>query len=149
LVGGALRIGGALRLSIPFAARFFATGSGSYAFASGATVDARWFDASLGVGWFAPELFSNVDARVRLEALLENIAVTGQRAGVSDRQAAWVPGGLLGADVLWHVDESWLLTAHADVFALDGATPVNEAGRRIGTLAGAGLLLGLGAGHRF
>ena len=65
------------------------------------------------------------------------------------RSSAWVPGVSLGGDVLYALGERWQMSARADVFWLDGSTGIRSAGERVATAAGAGLILGLGAGHRF
>lgn len=149
LVSGALRWGGELRLSLPLSGSFFATANVDYALAREGDFDVRWFDASLGAGLYLPALFADLDARLRLELLGENVAVTVRRAALTERHAAWVPGVSLGGDLLWPFAESWLVSASADAFWLDGSTPIVSASQRLGTVAGAGLVLGLGAGYRF
>jgi hypothetical protein len=149
VVAGALRWGGELRLSLPLSRSFFATASVDAALARDGELDVRWFDASLGAGLYAPAWFANVDARLRVELRGENVAVTVRRDALTERHATWVPGVSLGGDLLWPLAESWLLSARADAFWLDGSTAVVSANQRLGTIAGAGVVLGLGAGHRF
>jgi hypothetical protein len=149
VVSGPLRLGAELRVAIPVSAAFFATGSVSYALASDGSIDVRWFDAKLGVGVALGSPFDGVDVRARLELLGENVAITERRAGESARASAWVPGVSLGGDLLWSLDERWMLFARADVFWLDGATGIESAGERAGASAGAGAVLGVGAGYRF
>jgi hypothetical protein len=146
---GTPRLGGDVRWAVALGERWFATGSGGAAFATHQSFDARWLDLSLGVGFALSTIFPSVEGRVRLEALAENLAITASRSGERDRAGVWVPGALLGGDLLWHMASPWRLSARADVFAVDGATPITDGGRRIGTIAGAGLLLGLGAGVGF
>jgi hypothetical protein len=149
VVAGALRWGGELRLSLPLSGSFFATASVDYALARDGALDVRWFDASLGGGLYAKALFADVDARLRVELRGENVAVTVRRDALTERHGTWVPGVSLGGDLLWPLAESWLLSARADAFWLDGSTAILSANQRLGTIAGAGLVLGLGAGHRF
>jgi hypothetical protein len=59
------------------------------------------------------------------------------------------PGVSLGADLIWPVSPSWALSASVDGFWLDGSTVITNGGERVATSAGAGILLGLGAGVRF
>jgi hypothetical protein len=149
VVSGPLRLGAELRLAVPISSFFFVTGSASYALASDTSIDVRWFDARLGLGALLGSPLAGVDVRARLELLGENVAITQERAGESARDSAWVPGVSLGGDVLWSLDERWMLFARADVFWLDGATGIVSAGERAGASAGAGGLLGLGGGYRF
>jgi hypothetical protein len=149
MVSGPWRWGAELRLGLPISAPFFATGSVDYSLGRDGSLDARWFDASLGVGIFAGSIFAGLDGRLRLELLAENVAVSARREGRSDRQSAWVPGVSFGADLLWPLGDPWLLSAGADVFWLDGSTTVVSAGQRLGASAGAGVLFGLGAGCHF
>jgi hypothetical protein len=149
VVSGPLRWGAELRMAVPFSSLFFFTGSVDYALASDTSLDVRWFDATLGLGLSAGSLFSNVDARLRFELLGENVAVTARRDGFSDRASAWVPGVSVGADLLWSVADPWLLGAGVDAFWVDGSTAILSAGERVGAVAGAGVMLGLGVGHRF
>jgi len=149
LVAGAWRLGAEARLRVPFSAALFATGSARYALAREGELDVRWFDASLGLGWCAPRFWSNLEPRVRLEGLAENLAVTAERAVLTERRSAWIPGVSLGADLIWPVSPSWALSASIDGFWLDGSTVITNGGERVATSAGAGILLGLGAGVRF
>jgi len=130
-------------------AAFFATGAANYALARDAGLDLRWFDASLGVGWYVPAFWAHVESRLRLEVLAENLAATAVRSASTDRQSAWVPGVSLGSDVLWPLSAGWALSARLDGFWLDGSTTITNAGERVAASAGAGILLGLGAGERF
>jgi hypothetical protein len=149
LVSGPWRWGAELRLVVPIASPLFLTGGVEYALAERASLDVRWFDARLGVGLLASSLLSDLDARVRLEVLGENVAVRVERGDAVARRSAWVPGVSLGGDVLYALGEHWQMSARADVFWLDGSTGIVSAGERIAATAGAGVLLGLGAGHRF
>jgi len=149
VVAGALRWGGELRLSLPLSRSFFATVSVDYAIARDGSLDVRWFDASAGAGLYVPALFADVDARLRVELRGENVAVSVRRDALTERHGAWVPGVSLGGDLLWPLAESWLLSARADAFWLDGSTAIVSANQRLGAVAGAGLVLGLGAGYRF
>jgi hypothetical protein len=149
LVSGAWRWGAEARLRVPFSSALFATGSARYALGSDAGLDVRWFDASLGLGWQVPRFWSSLETRLRLEALAENLAVTAERAALTDRRSAWIPGVSLGADLLWPLSPTWVLSASVDGFWLDGSTVIHNAGERVATSAGAGILLGLGAGVRF
>lgn len=149
VVSGPWRWGAELRLAVPLTSLFFATGSASYALASDASIDVRWFDARLGLGVALAAPSAELELRARLELLAENVAVAARRAGESDRASAWVPGLAVGGDLLWSLDERWLLFARADLFWLDGATAVENGGARAGATAGAGALVGLGAGRRF
>lgn len=109
----------------------------------------RWFDASVGAGLYLPALFADVDARLRVELRGENVAVVVRRDALTERHSAWVPGVSVGGDLLWPIASRWLLSARADAFWLDGSTAIVSASQRLGTVAGAGLVLGLGAGYRF
>jgi hypothetical protein len=149
VVSGVWRWGAELRLCVPLSSLFFLTGSLDYALASATALDVRWFDATLGVGIFAGSLFEELDARLRLELLGENVAVTVQRNSLNDQASTWVPGVSLGGDLVWSLGAPWLLSARADAFWLDGSTGILSAGQRVGASAGAGVLLGLGAGYRF
>jgi hypothetical protein len=149
LVRGPWRWGGGLRFSAALSRLVFATGGLDYSLASDAALDVRWFDASLGLGLFADSLIGELDGRARLELLAENVAASVRRDALTDRSSVWVPGVSLGGDLLWEFAAPWLLSASADVFWLDGSTPITSAGRRVGTSAGAGVTLGLGAGYRF
>jgi hypothetical protein len=149
IVAGPWRWGAELRLTVPLASVFFVTGSANYALATDSALDVRWFDATLGLAVAAGSVFAGLEARLRLELLGENVAVTVQRDAASARANAWVPGVSVGADLLWALDERWLLSTRADAFWLDGSTAIVSAGRRLGAAAGAGVLCGLGAGRRF
>jgi len=150
LESAAWRLGAELRLSLLLSDLFFATSSVQYALMSDAAeFDARWLDVSAGIGVWDAELLEDVEGRVRLEVLFENVAVTAQRDGVSDRRSAWVPGVLVGADLGYRFAPHWLISARVDAFGLDGSTPVNIDGERVAASAGAGVFLGAGAGYRF
>jgi hypothetical protein len=149
LVGGPLRWGAELRLSVPLARTLFITTSADYALAREAPLDIRWFDVSLGLGLNAESLLPGVDGRLRLEALVENVAFSAKNGFLTDRTSAWVPGGVLGADLAWRVGEPWLLSVFMDLFVLDGSTSIASAGESLGASAGAGVLAGAGAGYRF
>jgi hypothetical protein len=149
LVSGAWRWGAELRLSVPLAGALFATGSVNYALAHQTALDLRWFDASLGVGLYAPRLFADVAGRLRLELVAENIAATVRQGQLSDSQNAWVPGAIAGGDLLVPLGGRWSLSGRVDAFWLDGSTVIAAAGQHLGTSAGAGLLLGLGGGCTF
>jgi hypothetical protein len=149
MVSGPWRWGAELRLGLPISQAFFATGSVDYSLGRDGSLEARWFDASLGVGIFAGSIFAGLDGRLRVELLVENVAVTARREGRSDRRSAWVPGVSFGADLLWPLAGAWHVSAGADIFWLDGSTTIVSAGQRLGASAGAGILFGLGAGHHF
>jgi hypothetical protein len=149
VVSGPLRWGAELRLSVPISEAFFATASADYSLARSASLDVRWFGGSVGAGLHLPALFADIDARFRVELLSENVAVAVRREALSERQSAWVPGVSIGSDLLWPIARVWVLSARVDAFWLDGATSIVSAGQRIGTVAGAGLVLGLGTGYRF
>lgn len=148
VASGPMRWGAELRLSVPIASAFFATGSVDYAVARDAELDVRWLYASLGAGLYLPALLPNIDARLRVEVLGENVTIAVRRDGLTERQNAWVPGVSVGGDLLWPVADAWLLSARADAW-VDGSTTIVSANQRIGALAGAGVVLGLGAGYRF
>lgn len=148
VVSGPLRWGAELRLSAPLASAFFATASLNYAVARDASLDVRWVDASVGAGFHLP-LAPKVDARLRVELLAENMSVAVRREALTERQSAWVPGVSLGSDLLWSITDEWLLSARADAFWVDGSTGIVSAEQRVASVAGAGLVLGLGAGYRF
>lgn len=150
LVSSAWRFGGEMRVSLLLSDSFFATGSVQYALASEEPeLDVRWLDASAGVGLWSRELLPNVEGRVRLELMLENLAVAAQREGTRERQSVWIPGVLAGADLGYHVAPHWVVSARVDAFGLDGSTTVTLGGDRVAASAGAGLFLGAGAGYRF
>ena len=149
VVSGPWRWGAELRLAVPLSSAFFLTGSVDYALANSDSLDVRWFDATLGVGVFAGSPFANIDARVRLELLVENIAGTARYEGVTGRTNTWVPGVSLGGDLLWPLGGVWGLSARADVFLVEGSTVFESVGQRAGVSAGAGVLLGLGASCQF
>jgi hypothetical protein len=149
VVSGPLRWGAELRMAVPLSSLFFVTGSVDYALASDTSLDVRWFDATLGLGVSAGSPLSDVDVRLRLELLGENVAVTARRDGLGDRASAWVPGVSVGADLLWSIGAHGLLGVGADAFWVDGSTAILSAGERVGAVAGAGVVLGLGAGYRF
>jgi hypothetical protein len=149
LVSGAWRMGAEVRARVAFADAFFATGAAEYALASETDVDVRWFDAALGVGWYVPPFWAPLQSRLRLELLAENLAVTAQQASLTDRRNVWVPGVALGSDLLWPLGSGWGVSARIDGFWLDGSSVITDAGERVATSAGAGILLGLGAGVQF
>lgn len=150
LVGGPWRWGAELRLVVPISSIFFVTGSGNYALARQKGLDMRWFDASLGLGLLERSVFfADIDGRLRLEVLAENVAASVQRGTLTDRRNAWVPGVSLGGDLSWHLSDAWRLSVRVDAFWLDGSTPVVSAGQRIATSSGAGVILGAGAGYTF
>lgn len=149
LVAGPWRTGAEVRVRARLSDAFFATGAANYALARDAGLDVRWFDASLGVGWYVPAFWAHVEGRLRLEVLAENLAATAARSESSDRRSAWVPGVSLGSDLIWPLSTHWALSARVDGFWLDGSTTITNAGERLATSAGAGILLGLGAGVRF
>jgi hypothetical protein len=149
LVAGAWRTGAEVRVRARLSSAFFATGAANYALARDAGLDLRWFDAALGVGWYVPAFWAHLESRLRLEVLAENLAATASRATASDRQSTWVPGIALGTDVLWPFSTSWAASARVDGFWLDGSTAITNAGERVATSAGAGIMLGLGASMRF
>jgi hypothetical protein len=90
-----------------------------------------------------------MEGRLRLEIIAENVAVTARQELLSDRQNAWVPGVVLGGDLLWRIAEPWALSFRTDGFWLDGSTVVTSGGARIAASAGAGVLVGLGLRYRF
>jgi hypothetical protein len=149
LVSGPWRWGAELRMVVPVTSALFLTGGIDYALSEQPSLDVRWFDVSLGAGLFAPSILGDLDARVRLELLGENVAIRVERGDAVARNSAWVPGVSLGGDVLYALGERWQMSARADVFWLDGYTGIRSAGQEIAAAAGAGVLLGLGAGHRF
>ena len=149
LVSGPWRWGAELRLAVPIAGPVFLTGSLDYALADSGELEVRWFDATFGAGLLAASLLPGLDARVRLEVLGENVAARVERESVADRRSTWVPGVSLGGDLLYPLGAGWQLSARGDAFWLDGSTGITSGGRRIAATAGAGVLLGLGAGHRF
>lgn len=148
LVGGAVRLGAEFRGWLALSQLLGLTSSVNYSAASAPELELRWLDLSLGVG-LESRLWHDVGARLRLEALLENVSALAERGSESARRSAWVPGVILGSDWLWHVGERWSLSVRVDGFWLDGATAFDGAGERLGTSAGAGVLLGAGAGCRF
>lgn len=149
LVSGAWRMGAEVRARVAFANAFFATGAAEYSLASETDVDVRWFDAALGVGWYVPSFWSLLQSRLRLELLAENLAVTAQQASLTDRRNVWVPGVALGSDLIWPLGSGWGVSARIDGFWLDGSSVITDAGQRVAISAGAGILLGLGAGVQF
>jgi hypothetical protein len=149
IVSGPWRMGAELRLSVMFSPVFFATASANYSVADAEGLDVRWFDTSAGVGVWNPALFEDLEGRLRLELIAENVAVSAQQAGLTDRRNAWVPGLALGGDLLWLLSDPWALSLRADVFLLDGSTVLTSQGERIAASAGAGALIGLGARYRF
>ena len=149
LISGPWRWGAELRLAVPVANPLFLTGSVDYSLAGSSSLDVRWFDATFGVGLLASSILARLDARVRLELLAENVAVRVERGGAVDRQNAWIPGVSLGGDLLYPLGDDWQASARADAFWLDGSTGISSGDQRIGAAAGAGVLLGLGAGRRF
>jgi hypothetical protein len=149
MLSGPWRWGAEARLAVPFTSLFFVTGAVGYSLASEASVDARWLDSSAGIGVRVPSLFADVEARLRLELLAENVAVTGHLGELTDHSTAWVPGASFGGDLHVPLGAAWLASVRTDVFLLDGSSTIVSAGRRAGASAGAGLMLGLGAGYRF
>jgi hypothetical protein len=149
LVSGPWRLGAELRSSVPLVGALFVTGRASYALAQETALDMRWFDVSLGVGLASQGLLPGIAGRVRLELLTENVAATVRLGELRDARNAWVPGALAGGDLFVSLAGPWSLSAGADVFWLDGSTVIQGAGQRLATSAGAGLLLGLGAGCAF
>lgn len=149
LVGGALRLGAEVRGWFALAESLGLTSSVNYSVAGARALDVRWLDLTLGLGLESERLWHDVGARLRLEALLENVSALAERGSESERASAWVPGLVLGSDWLWRVSERWSLSVRVDGFWLDGATAIRSAGERLGTSAGAGVLLGVGAGCRF
>jgi hypothetical protein len=149
VVSGPWRWGAELRLAIPLSPTFFVTGSLNYALAGDRSLDVRWFDTSLGLGVYAGPLFADLEARIRLELLVENVAATARLENLTGHQSTWVPGASLGGDLLWLISDPWLVSTRADVFWLDGSTVVTRVGQRLGATAGAGVMLGLGAGYLF
>jgi hypothetical protein len=149
LVGGAVRLGAEVRGWVYASDVLGLTGSVNYSTASADALEVRWLDVSVGLGFSSERLWRDLGARLRLEALLENISALAERGSASERRSVWVPGVVLGSDLLWHVNDHWSLSARADGFWLHGSTPIASAGERLGISAGAGVLLGLGAGYRF
>jgi len=149
LFEGSWRVGAEARVRVLLSGAFFATGAVDYALAQDSGLDVRWFDASLGLGWYVPSFWSRLESRVRLEMLAENLAVTAERAVSTDRRSTWVPGVLLGSDLLFPLSPTWAVSARVDGFWVDGSTVITNAGQPAATSAGAGILLGLGAGVRF
>lgn len=149
IVSGPPRVGAELRLSAALSPALFVTGGVEYALARDGALDVRWFDARLGAGLRLPGPLDELEARLRVELVGENVAVAVRGDASTERQSAWVPGVSIGGDLLWAVSEVWRLGARADVFWLDGSTAIVSAGQRLGAVAGAGLVLGLGAGYRF
>jgi len=149
VVSGPMRWGAELRLSAPLSTAFFATASVDYSLTRDDSFDVRWFDGSLGAGLYLPALFANIDARLRVELLGENVAIVVRRDALSQTKRYWVPGVSLGGDLLWPISGGWLLGASADAFWLDGSTVIVSAQEELGTVASAGVVLGLGAGYRF
>ncbi|HWO13481.1 MAG TPA: hypothetical protein VNN80_28465 [Polyangiaceae bacterium] len=149
LVSGPWRWGAELRLAVPLSGPVFLTGSLDYALAQSAGLEVRWFDVTFGAGLLATSVLPGLDARARLELLGENVAARVERGAAADRRSAWVPGVSLGGDLLYPLGEGWQLSARGDAFWLDGSTGITSTGQRIGATAGAGVLVGLGAGHRF
>ncbi len=149
LAGGAPRLGAELRGWFAISELLGLTSSLEYSVASAPALDVRWLDFTLGLGVQSERLWHELGGRLRLEALLENVSALGRRGGRSERASAWVPGLLLGTDVSWRASERWSFSVRVDGFWLDGATAIQSAGEPLGTSAGAGVLLGLGAGCRF
>jgi len=149
LVSGAWRRGAEVRARVAFSTAFFATGAAEYALASQTDVDVRWFDAALGVGWYVPSFWAPLQSRLRLELLAENLAVSAKQASITERRNVWVPGLALGSDLLWPLGSGWGVSARIDGFWLDGSSVITDAGQRVAVSAGAGILLGLGAGVQF
>lgn len=147
LLSGPWRWGAELRFAAPLGRTFFVTAGVSHSLANDESIDLRWLDLSAGVG-ARVDLFSGVEGRVRLELLAENIAATVQRGELSDHAAVWLPGVSLGGDLHVPLGDAWLLSTRADLFLLDGSTPIISAGERLGAAAGGGVMLGLGAGYR-
>jgi hypothetical protein len=149
LISGPWRWGAELRLVVPIAGPLFLTGGVDYALAEQASLDVRWFDVTAGAGLLATSILTDLDARVRLQVLGENVAVRAERGAAVARSSTWVPGVSLGGDLLYALGERWHVSARADLFWLDGSTGIRSAGERIAASAGAGVLVGLGAGHDF
>jgi hypothetical protein len=150
LVSGAWRWGGEARLSLLLSEPFFVTSSLQYTLASDEPeLDLRWLDASAGVGLWSAELLDDVEGRARFELLLENLAVTAQRSGASDRHSVWIPGILVGVDLGFRFAPHWVASVRVDAFGLDGSTVVTAEGQRVAASAGAGVFLGAGMGYRF
>lgn len=149
LFEGSWRVGAEARVRVALSSAFFATGAVNYALAQDSGLDVRWFDASLGLGWYVPHFWSHLESRVRLEVLAENLAVTAERSTSTDRRSTWVPGVILGGDLLFPLGPVWAVSARVDGFWVDGSTVITNAGQAVATSAGAGILLGLGAGVRF
>ncbi len=150
LVSGAWRWGGEARLSLLVSESFFVTSSLQYSLASDEPeLDVRWLDASAGVGLWSAELLDGVEGRARFELMLENLAVTAQRSGASDRHSVWIPGILVGVDLGFRFAPHWVASVRVDAFGLDGSTAVTTEGERVAVSAGAGVFLGAGRGYRF
>ena len=149
VVSGPLRWGGGVRLEHALGVGLFVTGGVNYAIASDTALEARWLDVSAGAGFSSGALLPGIESSVRLELLFENVGVTVRRGELTDRASAWVPGVSLGADLRWPLSDHWSFGAGAEAFWLDGSTAVDSAGQRVASLAGAGVLLGLGVGYRF
>ncbi|HVZ31585.1 MAG TPA: hypothetical protein VG963_04120, partial [Polyangiaceae bacterium] len=149
LVSGAWRWGAEARTRVAVSNRFFVTAAAQYTLANDAEVDVRWFDASLGLGYYVPNFSSHLQSRLRAELLAENLLATAHRDAVTERRSAWIPGATLGADLLWPLGPAWALSARVDGFWLDGSSVITNAGERVAVSAGAGILLGLGASVRF
>lgn len=149
IISGPPRLGAELRLSAALSPALFVTGGIEYALARDGALDVRWFDARLGAGVRLPGPLDDLETRLRVEVVGENVAVAVRRDDSTERRSTWVPGVSIGGDLLWAVGKAWRLGARADVFWLDGSTAIVSAGQRLGAVAGAGLVLGLGAGYRF
>jgi hypothetical protein len=149
LVSGAWRLGVEARTRVAVSNRFFVTAAAQYALASDAEVGVRWFDASVGLGYYVPAFSSHLHSRLRVELLAENLVATAHRDAVSERRSAWIPGGALGCDLIWPLGPAWAISGRVDGFWLDGSSVITDAGERVAVSAGAGILLGLGVSVRF
>ncbi len=99
--------------------------------------------AGLSFRWAASESWS---ARLRAQATFQNLRVsaTSPEATPPTRElTAWVPGARVGLDGMWTVAEHWAGVLRIDGFFQDGSTAINYETRRVATVSGRGLLVGL------
>jgi hypothetical protein len=145
------RFGAELRVAFSApGAPWFVSAAGQYARVAEPAPDVhvRWLDLALGGGLQSNALLPDIGGRARLELLLENVAASAERAGLSASRSAWVIGLRLGGDVVWPSLGQWAVVGSVDAFWLDGSTPVNVAGARVAESAPVGVAFSLGVEAR-
>jgi hypothetical protein len=150
LVGDAWRLGGELRFSLASSrALWFGSVAARYAAAAADAPElhVRWLDIAAG-GGASVARSAEFELRARAEVLLENVAASAERQGLTARRSIWVPGVRIGADAVWPNQGQWAAVGSVDAFWLDGSTPVTIEQARVAESAGVGVAFSAGVEWR-